>query len=334
MVPALTGVSRIAAGSGISFAIEDDGTGSGPVWAWGANTSGQLGDGSAITRTMPVQVSGMRDAVTIAAGQNFAFAITRTGTLWGWGDNTYGQIGDNTNTTRFQPVQLLFPTPVHAIAAGQYHSVAATTDGHVWSWGNNSWSTLGDDSPGRNHPEAIDGVSGALLIASGPNSLHTLVAQPDGALLSWGYNWAGQVGDGSTVTRIAPVSVSGLGVAPNAWLVGDADDDGLRTWKEYLIGTDPLDADTNRDGLRDGAAVSAGLTATSPDVDGDGIANWVEHAQGTDPFTADSDGDGVADAADCFPLDVTRSACLPADPNDHTPPVITLIEPTTARRIS
>jgi hypothetical protein len=47
-----------------------------------------------------------------------------------------------------------------------------------------------------------------------------------------------------------------------------------------------------------------------------------------------TDGDTVVDGADCFPLDPTRSACPQADPNDHTPPVITLTEPTNATLIS
>jgi hypothetical protein len=38
----------------------------------------------------------------------------------------------------------------------------------------------------------------------------------------------------------------------------------------------------------------------------------------------------VDDLHDCFPLDPTRSACGQADPNDHTPPVITLQYPTNA----
>jgi hypothetical protein len=59
----------------------------------------------------------------------------------------------------------------------------------------------------------------------------------------------------------------------------------------------------------------------------------VETAQGADRFNADSDGEGSADAADAFPLDPTRSQPLQPDPNDNTPPVITLTEPVGARRI-
>jgi hypothetical protein len=65
-------------------------------------------------------------------------------------------------------------------------------------------------------------------------------------------------------------------------------------------------------------------------MDGDGVSNADEALHGSDPFMTDTDGDGVADGADCFPIDPTRSTCPAADPNDHTPPVITLTEPTNA----
>jgi hypothetical protein len=95
-------------------------------------------------------------------------------------------------------------------------------------------------------------------------------------------------------------------------------------------GSDPLNPDTNGDGIPDGAAAARGISLTNMDMDGDGVPNAVEIARGTDPFRADTDGDGVPDGTDCFPLDPTRSQCLTPDPNDHTPPGITLWEPPNA----
>jgi hypothetical protein len=64
------------------------------------------------------------------------------------------------------------------------------------------------------------------------------------------------------------------------------------------------------------------------------VSNAAEVARGTDPFLADSDGDGANDLADCFPTDPSRWQCPASDPNDHTPPVINLQEPTNAALIS
>jgi alpha-tubulin suppressor-like RCC1 family protein len=114
----------------------------------------------------------------------------------------------------------------------------------------------------------------------------------------------------------------------------DPDHDGLTTAQEQVLGTDPLNLDTNGDGIPDGAEVAMGLSPTNPDMDGDGVLNAVEIAQHTDPFKPDTDGDGVADGTDCFPLDPTKSECQAPDPDDHTPPTITLLEPANATLVS
>jgi len=112
--------------------------------------------------------------------------------------------------------------------------------------------------------------------------------------------------------------------------LGDSDGDGLPDWKEREIGTDPYNADTNHDGIPDGVEYAMGLDPANMDMDGDGLTNAQELAMGTNPFLADTDGDGVPDNLDAYPLDPTRWQAPGSDPNDHTPPIITLIEPADA----
>jgi hypothetical protein len=124
----------------------------------------------------------------------------------------------------------------------------------------------------------------------------------------------------------------------------DIDGDGQSNYQEYLefVATGlPLDAvtrDSNADRLRDSVAYllqSAGspsgwfslVNNIAEDADGDGLANMVESANGTAPHLPDTDGDGHDDNADAFPRDPLRWQQPSSDPNDHTPPVITLTEP-------
>ncbi|MBL0226588.1 MAG: hypothetical protein IPQ16_13755 [Geobacteraceae bacterium] len=73
-----------------TIALRADGT----VWAWGDNSSGQLGDGTTTQRRSPVQVTALGSGnVAIAAGTYHSMAIKSDGTLWAWGSNANGQLG-------------------------------------------------------------------------------------------------------------------------------------------------------------------------------------------------------------------------------------------------
>ena len=132
-VSGLTGIVAVAAGYGHSLALSGDGT----VWAWGFNGHGQLGDGTAETRTTPVQVSGLTGVVKITAGDVHSIAVTRDGSVWAWGNNAVGQLGDGTTTDRLTPVLVSSLGGVAAVAGGKLHSLALKDDGTVWAWGRN-----------------------------------------------------------------------------------------------------------------------------------------------------------------------------------------------------
>lgn len=138
---------RIAAGYAHTAALKSDGT----VWTWGNNRYGQLGDGTTIDRTTPIQVKGLTDVIAIAADSpsksvftGHTVALKSDGTVWTWGWNAGGQLGDGTTIGRTTPVQVKNLTDVVAIAAGQGHTVALKRDGTVWAWGYNGYGQLGD----------------------------------------------------------------------------------------------------------------------------------------------------------------------------------------------
>jgi alpha-tubulin suppressor-like RCC1 family protein len=330
-VAGLSGVSAVTAGQTHSLAIRSDGAATGTLWIWGGDYAWQIGDGT-LVNSRPTPFA-LLSGVTLAdGGFEHSVVILGDGTARAWGLNTFGDIGDGTTTARGSAVVVKNLQDIHAVASGGRHLLALTGDGTVMSWGHDDLGQVSHtwaDNQNQVEPLAVVGLpAGIVAIAAGDT--HSVALASDGHVWAWGGNGSGQLGDGSQMTRTRPVQVGGLSLADESWLTSDPDGDGLTTAREIQLGTDPLNPDTNGDGIPDGAEVAAGLSATNLDMDGDGVSNAVERAQGTNPFRADTDGDGVADGVDAFPLDPTRWQAPTSDPNDHTAPTITLIEPTSA----
>jgi hypothetical protein len=249
-----------------------------------------------------------------------------SGAVWTWGYNVNGQLGDGTTSNKNKPVGGM--SDVVSIATGTSHGLAIRSDGTAWAWGDNGSSQIGDGTTTkRTIPVRVTGLGNVMVLAGGV--AHSVAVVGSGNLMSWGDNGSGQLGDGTATIRRTAVQVNGLTTAANTWMMTDADNDGLVAAAEYRYGSDPLNPDTNGDGIPDGVAARTGRSATSTDVDGDGMSNTAELQAGTDSFRADTDGDGVLDGADAFPLDPTRSTSSP-NPGDTAPPAITLLEPTNA----
>lgn len=98
---------------------------------------------------------------------------------------------------------------------------------------------------------------------------------------------------------------------------GDPDEDGLTNLQEQdETGTKPDVADTDEDGLNDGAEVAEGTNPLAPDTDGDSLTDGAEvNTHGTSPLLVDTDTDGVDDPLELFlGSDPSQSGSVPAIP--------------------
>ena len=95
---------------------------------WGANDFGQLGNGSLTTPQppVPVLVSGLTNAVAVAAGGVHTCALLADGTVRCWGDNLHGQLGDGFTVNRLAPIAVSGLSNAVAITAGASGSSSAS----------------------------------------------------------------------------------------------------------------------------------------------------------------------------------------------------------------
>ena len=190
----------------------------GSAWAWGYNSSGQLGNATTTNSSTPVQVSlpSGTTVTAIAGGSAHSLALTSSGQVLAWGYNADGELGNGITTTTgcfciSTPVAVSLPSgiTVTAIAGGQSHSLALTSTGQVLAWGSNSYGQLGNGSTTNSStPVAVSLPSGTTVTAIAAGFYHSLALTSSGQVLAWGWNFYGQLGNGTTTNSSTPVPVS------------------------------------------------------------------------------------------------------------------------------
>ena len=156
----------------------------------------------------------------VAAGtavSGVAIPVSGRAALWGW--NADGQLGDNSSTSSKVPVSvdtsgILAGKTITAISAGEYHS-CAVADGRAYCWGLNVAGGLGNnDNNSSKVPVSVDTsgiLAGRTITAISAGAYHSC-AVADGRAYCWGYNFDGELGNGSFMDALVPVAVDTSGM--------------------------------------------------------------------------------------------------------------------------
>ena len=138
------------------------------------------------------------------------------------GQNAFGQLGTST------PPQISsLDNMVTEVAAGDYTSFAVKSDGSLWVWGSNQYGARGDGSSGDNIVSPVQVPIPTRITTPSRRGKHAVavgagvyaVIDTDGQVWTWGVNWNGRLGDGTTTSRYTPARVK-KSSAPNDYLTG------------------------------------------------------------------------------------------------------------------
>ncbi|HXD56012.1 MAG TPA: IPT/TIG domain-containing protein [Solirubrobacteraceae bacterium] len=241
-VSGLSSVVSIAAGGRHVLAVTEGGH----VYAWGTNNSGDLGNGSYTEgASEPVEVSGITEAKSVAAGEIFSLALLTSGKIDSWGDDEWGGLGIGSTETSGKckhsaewpfrcsdtPLEVSGISTATQIAAYGNNAFARLEGGTVKAWGENANGELGigtNKGPDEcllefyvtefgyegwyvwpaacaTSPVTVPELSGVTALAAGHD--HTLALLSGGQVDGWGPNITGT----KSSFRYAPSPVPGVG---------------------------------------------------------------------------------------------------------------------------
>ena len=141
-------------------------------------------------------------------------ALLASGGVECWGDNQYGQLGDGRTVDSLVARPVKWIATATEVAVGQGHACARLARGAVQCWGANDAGQLGNGTANpATTPVPVSGISTATALALGPAPAHSCALLTNGKTKCWGYNFHGELGNGTNAGSSIPVTVTGISTA-------------------------------------------------------------------------------------------------------------------------
>jgi len=211
----------MAKGYGHTIAI----TQSNKIYAWGLNVSGQLGNGNIVNQFFPIEITDKvplypsENVVKIECGGNFTLLLTDQSRLFAFGNNSSFQLAIDTGNAYSTPVDITkllgleVSETIKDISSGNNFTILLTSEGRILTWGSNFSGQLGDIGDYLDYKIHditknfdLDPLDKIVMIKAGDS--HGVAYSEAKKLFTWGINFGGQLGDGTTVNKSLPVDIT------------------------------------------------------------------------------------------------------------------------------
>jgi alpha-tubulin suppressor-like RCC1 family protein len=202
------GWKDVAMGSSFTAAVKYDGT----LWTWGLNVQGQLGDGTKVNRSSPVQTKSLgTNWLNVTAGITNVVAVKQDNSMWAWGGDTIFGCYRGYNVA--SPVEVCGNTKSWAQAyAGNNFVLARKLDNSLWGWGSNNYGQLGNNDINSYILTPIQvGLLTSDWLQITTSYFNSGGIKSDGSLYMWGLNTYGQLGTGDFSHRSNPTQIVASG---------------------------------------------------------------------------------------------------------------------------
>lgn len=203
--------------SGVTNATRIDGGGdhgcvidAGALKCWGGNFYGDLGNNDPFNeQDSPISLG--LSATDVNLGIGYSTCAIVSGSVKCWGYDQYGECGDSNFSEDDTPFDVSGISGATSIALGYAHSCVIVSGGNVYCWGDDTYGELGDGNTNTQSyaPVQAKNVTGAIALALGGDGGdwdHTCALLQSTAVVCWGSNDFGQLGDGTTTPRTSPVT--------------------------------------------------------------------------------------------------------------------------------